>query len=169
MTDTLLNDLRFAVRTLRKSPAFTAVVVLSLALGIGATSTIFSALNPIVLRPLPFADPDRLVAISEHSAQRPDARRIPMLSTYLAWREHNQAFEQIEWLIGSTRVFTYPGAVGAERNAVQWVSPGLFRFLGVEPILGRNFVPEDALPGSQSSGRTSGQDARSGSTRLCRA
>ena len=159
MTDTLLNDLRFAVRTLRKSPAFTAVVVLSLALGIGATSTIFSALNPIVLRPLPFTDPDRLVAISEHSAQRPDARRIPRLSTYLAWREHNQAFEQIEWAIGSTSVYTYPGAVGAERNAVQWVSPGLFRFLGVEPILGRNFVPEDALPGSQSSGRTSGQDA----------
>jgi len=67
MIDTLLKDLRYAVRTLRKSPAFTAVVVFSLALGIGATSTIFSAINPILLRPLPFEDPGRLVYISESS------------------------------------------------------------------------------------------------------
>ncbi len=142
----LLSDLRYAVRTLRKSPGFTAVVVLSLALGIGATSTIFSALNPILLRPLPFSDPDRLVHISEDSAERPNARRIPMLSTYVEWKEHSPALEQIEWVVPNTQVNTTPGIDGAERTAIQWVSPGLFSMLGVQPILGRNFVPEDAFP-----------------------
>ncbi len=156
MPDALLNDLRYAVRTLRKSPSFTATVVLSLALGIGATSTIFSALNPILLRPLPFPEPDRLVTISENSAESPDARRTPWLSTYLEWREENQAFEQIEWTIGQTFVFTYAGAAGAERNTVQWVSPGLFRMLGVAPILGRHFVAEDVSSGSLASPRSSG-------------
>jgi len=143
--DAFLKDLRYAVRTLRKSPAFTAVVVLSLALGIGATSTIFSAVNPILLRPLPFADPDRLVYVSENSAERPNARRIPTAVTSLEWTEHNEAFEQIEWVIGATRVhtYTYPGDVGPERYEVQWVSSGLFHMLGVEPMLGRNFVAED--------------------------
>ena len=156
MIDTLLKDLRYAVRTLRKSPAFTAVVVLSLALGIGATSTIFSAMNPIMLRSLPFADPDRLVAISENSVQRPGARRTPLMSTWLEWKEHSQALEQIEWVIGYTSINTYPGDVGAERNTVQWVSPDLFRLLGVEPILGRNFVEEDAARGPLGGDRTSG-------------
>jgi len=144
MPGILLNDLRYAVRTLRKSPSFTVVVVLSLALGIGATSTIFSALNPILLRPLPFADPDRLVHISENSTERPDARRIPFYSTYLEWKEHSPAFEQLEVVIYGSETYTYPGIDGAERNTVQWVSPGFFRLLGVEPILGRNFVAEDA-------------------------
>ena len=94
--DTLLKDLRYAVRTLAKSPAFTAVVVLSLALGIGATSTIFSALNPILLRPLPFDDPDRLVYISDNSPDAPDVGKPPRFATYLEWKEHNSAFEQLE-------------------------------------------------------------------------
>ena len=154
----LLSDLRYAVRTLRKSPSFTAIVVLSLALGIGATSTIFSALNPILLRPLPFADPDRLVHISEYSTERPDARRIPMLSTYREWKKHNSAFERLKLVVEAPGSSTYPSIDGAERNAQQWMSPGLFRLLGVEPILGRNFVAEDALPVNAGT-RTSGQDS----------
>ena len=92
MIDTVLKDLRYAVRTLRKNPAFTAVVVLSLALGIGATSTIFSAINPIMLRPLPFADPDRLVAISSYETNVSDASAAP-------WREVNQPLHtrDISW------------------------------------------------------------------------
>lgn len=139
----LLGDLRYAVRTLRRSPGFTAVVMLSLALGIGATSTIFSALNPILLRPLPFADPDRLVHISENSAERPDARRVPFHSTYLEWKEHNSVFEQLEFVGSYTEMHTFSAIDGAERNAAQWVSPGLFRLLGVEPILGRHFGVDD--------------------------
>ena len=152
MIDTLLKDLRYAFRTLGKSPAFTAVVVFSLGLGIGATSTIFSALNPILLRPLPFADPDRLVAICENSEQRPGARRIPRAGTIGEWIEHNQAFEQLEFVGSYTETWTYPGIDGAERNATQYLSPGLFRLLGVEPILGRNFAEDVGNP------RTSGDD-----------
>ena len=157
----LLSDLRYAVRTLRKSPSFTAVVVLSLALGIGATSTIFSALNPILLRPLPFPDSDRLVNIFERSEPRagqPSRDAPPTVTTYLEWKEHNSALEYLEWAVPFPRDETHPGIDGAERNAIQWVSPGLFRLLGVAPILGRHFVAEDASPGSQGSARPSGQD-----------
>ncbi len=150
MIDTLLKDLRYAVRTLRKSPAFTAVVVLSLALGIGATSTIFSAINPILLRPLPFADPDRLVYISENSPDQPDVGKPPRFATYLEWKEHNSAFEHLESVASYVEVETasdIPGTVGPERVGFQAVSPGLFRMLGVAPILGRNFVAKDAPPG----------------------
>ena len=142
MPGILLGDLRYAVRTLCKSPGFTAVVVLPLALGIGATSTIFSAFNPILLRPLPFADPDRLVAIygtrADGTGQRP-----PTTATFLEWRD-SPVFEELEWAGRFTYPYTYPGIDGAEQHATQYVSPGLFRFLGVEPILGRNFVAEDA-------------------------
>ena len=125
-------------------------MVLSLALGIGATSTIFSAINPILLRPLPFEDPGRLVYISESSPDRPDGGEIPRLATYLEWKEHSPAFEELESVVPWVQVFrtsTIPGTVGPEQVSIQYVSFGLFRMLGVAPILGRNFVAEDALPG----------------------
>ena len=151
----LRQDIRYAVHTLGKSPAFTAVVVFSLALGIGTAGTIFGALNPMLLRPLPFPDPDRLVAISEHSAQSPGERRMSKESTYREWREHNQALEQIAWSSGyqaGTLLSEYPGVVGAGQTTGQSVSPGLFGLLGVEPVLGRHFTPEDALgPAMQTS------------------
>ncbi len=143
MIDTLLKDLRYAVRTLRKSPAFTAVVVLSLALGIGATSMIFSAINPILLRPLPFADPDRLVAIWGTSGRQPNATA----ATYREWKEHSPALEQLEYVVPRALRATFPGNDGAERLDHQYVSVGLFRLLGVEPMLGRNFVAEDEREG----------------------
>jgi len=145
MADRSLSDFRFAIRTLRKSPAFTAVVVFSLALGIGATSTIFSAINPILLRALPFAEPDRLMYISENTAERPEARRPPRVSTYGDWTDHNSVLEQLEFVVSYDMVRTIPGVEGAERNSIQFVSIGFFRMLGVAPILGRNFVAEDPL------------------------
>ena len=95
MLDALRHDVRYGVRLLAKSPGFTTVAVLSLALGIGATSTIFSVLHAAVLRPLPFREPDRLVDIREFGPERGRARP-PTVTTFLAWREQNQTFEQMD-------------------------------------------------------------------------
>jgi len=150
--DTLWRDLKFALRSLQGNPAFTAVVVLSLGLGIGATSTIFSAMSPILVQPLPFANPDRLVAIGQESDEVPDAQWSLRQSNYVEWREHSSTLEQLEASFSNTRWETYPGIDGAERIAVQYATPGYFGLLGVEPILGRNFVAEDVLPGTTALG-----------------
>ena len=83
------------------------------------------------------------MTIHESSTERPDARRIPLFATYVEWKEHSSAFEQLEYVGRQTETSTYPGVDGAERYASQSVSSGLFRFMGVEPILDRNFVAED--------------------------
>ena len=134
----LRQDLRYAVRMLAKNPGFTTVVVLSLALGIGATSTIFTVLNVAVLRPLPFQEPDRLVHMGWATP-----------STFLAWREQNHTFEQMS--MGTVGGVGYgagyaqqvSGAGRTERFRTQFVGAHLFRLLGVQPVLGRTFVAED--------------------------
>ncbi len=94
LLDEFRQDVRYGVRILAKSPGFTIVAVLSLALGIGATSTIFSVLNAVVLRPLPFEEPDRLVSLQEFRPEGgPEGRPRPL--TFLAWREQNRTFEQM--------------------------------------------------------------------------
>ena len=148
MLDELRQDVRYGVRILAKSPGFTIVAVLSLAVGIGATSTIFSVLNAVVLRPLPFEEPDRLVAIREFDPVRSRVGN-PTKSNFLAWREHSQTLEQIAGGMRGVGL-TVPVSVGGgtERVQRQQVGPHLFRLLGVEPVLGRWFVAEDFGPGS---------------------
>ena len=145
MPGILLGDLRYAVRTLRKNPGFTTVAVLSLALGIGATSTIFSVLNAAVLRRLPFPEPDRLVDIREFDPERGRAL-APTVATFLAWREQNQTFEQMalwEGIQGGADFVPVSTAGGTERVRIGVEGVNLFRLLGVEPVLGRTFVAED--------------------------
>jgi len=142
MPGILLGDLRYAVRMLAKNPGFTTVAVLSLALGIGATSTIFSVLNTAVLRPLPFPEPDRLVEIRVVDPERGRAL-APTVATFLAWREQNQTFEQMalwEGIQGWGDFVPVSTAGGAERVRIAVEGVNLFRLLGVEPVLGRTFV-----------------------------
>ncbi len=139
--DGLWQDLCVGMRMLAKHRGFTTVAVLSLALGIGATSTIFSVFNAAVLRTLPFPEPDRLVEIREFD---PESGRVRGLTvpTFLAWREQNQTFEQMARGIETTTI-PVSWAEGTERVGMQIVGAHLFRLLGVEPVVGRAFVAED--------------------------
>ena len=144
MIDTLLTDLRYAVRALRKSPGFTIVAALSLALGIGATSTIFSVTNAILLRPPPFEDPERLVHVGE--LMQNGRVSLVRMGTFRAWTEQNQVFEQMGMYSGgnsNVRRMTLPGGDGPEPVTVQFIGSNMFRVLGVQPIVGRTFLPED--------------------------
>jgi putative ABC transport system permease protein len=143
----LRQDLRYAVRSLGQSRGFTLVVLLSLALGIGANTTIFSVINAVLYRPLPFEDPDRLVLVSEYNLQQTGWERSPTLSTLLQWREQARSFERIAgvvWYLEGTNVSS---GEGGERVSVQFVSPGAWSVLGVTPALGRSFTTEDSVRG----------------------
>ena len=140
--EALRQDLRYAARGLCKSPAFALVAVLTLALGIGGTTTIFSAINALLLRPLPYPDPDRLVALSNSYAKFPQARG-PVSNTDVAhWRADNQVFEQIEF-VSRPDMVAMSSAGSAERVGVQHVSARLFPLLGIKSFLGS--LPTDEL------------------------
>jgi putative ABC transport system permease protein len=145
---TLVHDLSYAIRMLRSSPGFTAVAVLSLALGIGANTTIFSVFNTILLRPLHFKDPDQLVALYETKPERGQRWRNPKISTFLEWRKQNQTFQQMG-MSSNGDVVTLSGAGGAERGRAQFMTPNLFSVLDVEPVRGRSFLPEDVTDGTR--------------------
>src|SRR5262245_35102685 len=128
--DTLLQDARYGLKMLRRNPGFTMVAVLTLALGIGATTAIFSVVNAVLLRPLPYRDPDRLVLVPNAINQH-----------FLRWRDQSKAFESMAAFRFDTAYFT--GSGEPERLAVARVSVDLFATLGVAPALGRAFTPED--------------------------
>src|SRR5215472_2393799 len=137
------RDVRFAFRTLAKSPGFTAVVVLTLALGIGANTAIFSVVNTVLLRPLPFAASNQLVSVvSTRRGNVPDNASYP---DFADWRAQNHVFSQIAAY--DTDNFTLTGRREALHIQGAVVSADLFSLLGVRPALGRTFRPdEDKLP-----------------------
>jgi putative ABC transport system permease protein len=140
----MYNDVRFAVRLLRKNPGFTAVGVLTLALGIGANTAIFSVVNVVLLRPLPYPDSDRLVFVA--STQKHLERWYDWVSypDFVDWRNENTAFEDM----AAYRSFLFNLTGGEHPEALPglFVSAGLFSVLRVEPMLGRPFLPgEDQL------------------------
>ena len=140
--DTLWSDLRYAARTLLRNPGFTTVVVLSLALGIAANSTIFSVLNAVLYRPLPFKQPDRLVVIWETEQGHPDSRQAPPIAEMVDWKKQNHVFDDIA-LTSFTESNNLSGIGGAETIRVQYVTPNFFSILGVNPFLGRIFLAEE--------------------------
>jgi putative ABC transport system permease protein len=139
---TLAQDLRLAVRTLRKSPSFLTVVILSLALGIGANSTIFSVLDVLLLRSLPYNHPEQLVTIYEIQLTHPESGQNPPIAESLDWKEQNHVFQDIALTsFGEDGILS--GSGEAERISVQDSTPNLFGLLGVKPILGRVFFPAE--------------------------
>jgi putative ABC transport system permease protein len=138
----LAQDFRYALRQLRKSPAFLAVVVLSLGLGIGANSTIFSVLNAVLYRPMPYDHPERLVAIWETEQGHPDSSEPPPIAEMNDWKMQNHVFEDIA-LTSSTEGSTLSGLGEAEPIWVQDVTPNFFSLLGARPVLGRIFAAEE--------------------------
>jgi len=143
--ESLLHDIRFALRTLLKSPGFTAVAVLTLALGIGATTAIFSIVNGIVLRPLPYTEPDRLVMVWEHNDTF--GRLAAAWTNFLDWRTESRSFEAIASFRGLSG--TVLGGDEALRAGVAPVSDGFFRVMDVEPVVGRVFGPDEHVLGAE--------------------
>lgn len=142
------QDLRFAARALRKNPGLVAVVVLSLALGIGANSTIFSVMNTIMYRPLPYDQPDRLMVIWETEQGRPDSREQPPIAEVVDWKKQSHVFEDIA-LTSFTESTPVAGLGEAENLRAQYVTPNFFHLLGASPALGRVFLASEAQDRTQ--------------------
>jgi len=142
----LLHDLRYALRTFAKRPAFTAVAVLSLAIGIGANTAIFSVANALLLRPLPYADADRLVILWNRSPGLDIAEDWFSTAQYFDIKTGSSAFDDLAIALGSTVNLTGDGD-GPERIGVIRVSSNLLAMLGAQPALGQFFMPEDDAPG----------------------
>ena len=143
--ETLWQDVRFGVRMLLKNPGFTIIAVIALALGIGANSAIFSVVNTVLLRPLPFKEPDRLVMVWEDATKHGYPRDTPAPANYVDWRDQNQVFEGMAAI--ADRSFNLTGIGEPERIDGWRVSASLFPLLGVEPQLGRSFLPEEDQAG----------------------
>jgi putative ABC transport system permease protein len=143
--ETIIQDVRFGLRMLTKNPGFTVVAVIALALGIGANSAIFSVVNTILLRPLPYKDPERLVMVWEDDSRHGYPRDTPAPANFVDWRDQNKVFESMAAIADLS--FNLTGAGEPERLDGKRVSASLFPILGVEPQLGRWFVPEEDRPG----------------------
>src|SRR5215217_7205598 len=143
----LLRDARYALRGLARTPGFTAVVVLTLALGIGANTAVFSVVNAVLLRPLPYREPERLVTL-EHLYPSLNALQAPVSSTgFRDYRDRTRVFEKVAIESGWGANLT--GRGDPERINASRVSAQFFQVLGVSPALGRTLLPEEDVPGKE--------------------
>jgi len=141
----LSQDFRYALRMLRKNPGMTMVIVLSLAIGIGANSAVFSVVDALMLRPLPYPQPERLAAIWLHSPGIGIYRDWPSPGQYIDIRNENHSFEEMS--ISRLTSFTLTGLDQPERIDGMRTSSGLLHMLGARPLLGRVLLPEEDRPG----------------------
>src|SRR4051812_6931575 len=133
----LMLDIRFAVRTLRKTPVFTSLAILTIALGVGANTAAFSMVHGVLLRRLPYASDDRLVRVAQPSATRPDARfSVPEIEDY---RAQVKGFAQVSEY--HSMPFQLYGNGEPQRVQTGVVSDNFFNMLGVRPLYGRAFLP----------------------------
>ncbi|HEY6371012.1 MAG TPA: ABC transporter permease [Candidatus Sulfotelmatobacter sp.] len=146
----ILQDIRYAIRQLRKSPGFTLVAVLTLALGIGANTTIFSVINATLLKSLSFPDPDRLVLVWQTFGKNPGDYNIVSAPNYWDFQRQNHVFEGMALFDSAGRGYNLAASGNArepEQVSGLRVSASFFSVLGVQPFLGRNFLPEEEVRG----------------------
>lgn len=144
----LLQDLRYGIRVLLRKPGFTAVAVLTLALGIGANTAIFSVVDAVLLRPLPLAEPDRVVMVWLKGEKAAGGDYTPLsVADLLDWRAHNRSFEQVGAIFVS--FYNYAGGENPEQILGASVTADFFRTIGAPaPLMGRTFLPDDERPGA---------------------
>ncbi|MGH9769791.1 MAG: ABC transporter permease [Blastocatellia bacterium] len=146
---TLLQDLRYGARMLLKQPGFTSIAVITLALGIGANTAIFTVINGVLLRPLPYDEPDRLVMLWESNPRGNIERQLVAPPNLAEWRGQRRSFENIAYWSGNGE-FNLVTADGSEKARCAYVTSSLFATLRVRPQLGRAFLPEeDQLEGDR--------------------
>src|SRR5262245_8409105 len=139
--ETFIQDLRYSIRTLLKKPLFAAVAITTLALGIGANTAIFSVIHTVLLRSLPYKEPDRLVMVWEQNLSRSRATNVINPANYLDWQEQNNVFEGMSAFFGGR--FNLTGTGDPEEITGQVVQTNFFSTLGVSPMLGRGFTESE--------------------------
>jgi len=135
--DALFQDIKYAIRLCLRTPGFTAVAVVALALGIGANTAIFTIVNAALIEKLPYKEPQRLVALWEENTRRPGRANVVGPSNYLRWRERATAFDGMAGLVETRIALT--GGGDPEELTVQNVTGDFFPVLGVPPLIGRPF------------------------------
>lgn len=144
--ETLLKDIRYGVRGLIKRPGFTVIALITLALGIGANTAIFSVINAVLLRPLQFKDPEQLVIVWEDATFAGFPKNTPAPANYFDWKNQNQSFSDMAACAEVS--FNITGDGEPERAMAFTVTSNFFPLFGVQPLLGRSFLPEEDQPGA---------------------
>ncbi|HZI40537.1 MAG TPA: permease prefix domain 1-containing protein, partial [Gemmatimonadaceae bacterium] len=143
LIDSVRQDLTYALRALRKSPGFATVAILSLAIGIGANTTIFTLVNSVLLTPLPYPGAERLVVLREHKLDSPEPLNVHPLN-YVQWRAQARSFEALALV--QMPPLNVMGKGGAEQVSRMITTPEIFHVFGVRPALGREFTKDDGRP-----------------------
>ncbi|HZP48759.1 MAG TPA: ABC transporter permease [Vicinamibacterales bacterium] len=141
MLDSMLQDVRYALRMCVRAPAFTLIAVLALAIGIGANSAIFTLVDAALIEPLPFKDPERLVAVWEVSARRPDRANVVAPANYFRWRDRARSVEAFAAFADTRTNLT--GSGDPEELVVRNATADYFPILGIAPLAGRTFTAEE--------------------------
>ncbi|MEN3329609.1 MAG: hypothetical protein V7638_4416 [Acidobacteriota bacterium] len=140
-----LQDLRYALRILRKHPGFSLAIVVTVALGVAANATIFGVINAVLLEPLPYKQPDQLVRLSESNLKQNQAESLVSVPNFQDWQRQQSGFEQLAALELAT--FNLTGRGEPQRISAARISADLVPLLGVTPALGRSFLPDEEQPG----------------------
>src|SRR5579864_9024459 len=146
--DSLWKDLRFAVRMLWRSPGFSGVALLALMLGIGANTAIFSVVNAVLLRPMPFRDPSRLVMVWETSPHS-GKNNVANPQNFADWQKRSRSFEKMAAYVPFQQTMILTGDGIPEEVPGNFATRDFFSILGVQPIRGRDFLPEEDVSGDK--------------------